>query len=645
MDLAEIGRRLLLCSLLALVCMPLLVGCASSHGSPIAAGIQESQDKQAPSVEPASSVDPRRVTWGMWTFGISADHSAIDVIPVRTGSGHMNVRHWLEGGLCSNCLYIDNILPQPGGQVYFQLHLVNPYDNPKFTGFDVRGILISNGTQYFPAAGVMVNLDKDIPPASPRLLNATGWTRMFNPTEFPEDSDKLKVLKYTRGKMAADEPFTSTLNPYIAFNTDQPRRVFPSSSGSFVDVRLRVPDGPLELGYVVDACWMPPSVTPVTDPVEDFPPSANCPEPYQIFTTQGFGLTKIAGSSCKITIRVYDWQDPAQVSQVTLEAPDLFSGTVEASFSTVQDEAAVFEGKISNENGVGIGRYPCLVTAWDQDLDAQFGPVKAYQGLLLNVTVVGAPIQDVVFIPGGEFLMGCHENEMWCDPFFIPQHMHPVNDFYMTVFKITNIEFAAFMADDGYNRPELWSAEGWEWRVAGSHDEPPAWGTKHNGEAYPDEPVFATYYEAEAYAKWAGGRLPTEAEWEYAAGGSNNYLWPWGNTWGPAYVNCYGPECAGGYSKDIPYPVYRFYPDDLSPMGVSTIVADGKEWCTEYWDPEIYHQYATGDFTPPPPGDSGRVRRGLLEWNNIADPTEFYVFQRGNYGAYNSQYFRIVFDP
>jgi formylglycine-generating enzyme required for sulfatase activity len=280
-------------------------------------------------------------------------------------------------------------------------------------------------------------------------------------------------------------------------------------------------------------------------------------------------------------------------------------------------------------------------------LDAQFGPVKAYQGLLLNVTVVGAPIQGVVFIPGGEFLMGCPEGgDIICNFFEVPQHMHPVKDFYMTVFKITNSEFAPFMADDGYNRPELWSAEGWEWRVSGSHDKPPGWNhSKHNGEAYPDEPVGITYYEAEAYAKWAGGRLPTEAEWEYAAGGSNNYLWPWGNTWGPAYVNCYGSDCAGGFIAYVPYPVDRFYPDDLSPMGVSTIEADGMEWCSGYFDPEIYHQYATGDFTPPPTGDYGRIRRGMFEWNNIANPDDFYIFRRTNQGPACGEYFRIVFDP
>jgi len=109
-------------------------------------------------------------------------------------------------------------------------------------------------------------------------------------------------------------------------------------------------------------------------------------------------------------------------------------------------------------------------------------------------------------------------------------------------------------------------------------------------------------------------------------------------------VNCYGPECAGGYDDDVPYPVYRFYPDDLSPMGVSTIVCDGMEWCSDYWDSEIYHQYATGDFTPPPPSDL-HVRRGLLELSNIADPTAFYVFQRSANGSYVSEFFRIVFDP
>jgi len=622
--------------------MTLLIGCDSGNKSPTLPNSETNGGSNPGDFRDTEQTN--RAIWGLWEFRIPEDHSTIEVVPVRLGAGHLNVRHWLEGGLCNDCLYIENAQLQPGNVFYFSLNLKNPYLSPTFTGFDVRGIFISNSDSYFPEADVHVNLDFNIPPASPVLLNMDGWTRLFNPTEFPEDSGQLKALKYTRGWHADDQDFTSTLNPFIAFNTDQPRRLFPAASGSMEEIRLRVPDGALKMGYAIDASWMPPTITPVEDPVTDFPPDANCPEPYRIIVTQGLGLNKNTGASCKVTVKTYDWQDPLQLSSVTLECPDVFSGTVDAVFSAVQGEGVIFEAEVFNETGVGKGRYPCLITAWDQDFDAQLGEVKAYQGFLLKVTNTGIPFTDIVDVPGGEFMMGCHESEMWCAPHVIPQHLHPVDAFSITVFKVRTSEFMAFMNAGGMFNELLWSDDGWEWRNANCPDGiPGGWNYSWFGEDYPDHPACVHYYVAEAFCNWVGGRLPTEAEWEYVAGGSHGLLYPWGNEWGPAYVDCPSEECAGYIGH--PYPVDRWYPDDLSPYGVSGMVSVWQEFCVEMYDAEIYEQYATGDFTPPNPSEfHGWIARGDNDGasNKGLAPEFWYVFNRwGQSGAA----FRVVFDP
>ena len=92
----------------------------------------------------------------------------------------------------------------------------------------------------------------------------------------------------------------------------------------------------------------------------------------------------------------------------------------------------------------------------------------------------------------------------------------------------TNAEYRAFMADGGYRRPELWLAEGWDLRSAQGWEAPLYWLARDGGWSQftlegaralePDEPVtHVSYYEADAYARWCGARLPTEAEWETVA--------------------------------------------------------------------------------------------------------------------------------
>jgi ergothioneine biosynthesis protein EgtB len=135
-------------------------------------------------------------------------------------------------------------------------------------------------------------------------------------------------------------------------------------------------------------------------------------------------------------------------------------------------------------------------------------------------------------LPGGTQTIG-HAGDGFCFDNELPRHTVFIPPCQIASRLVTNGEFAAFMAAGGYTKPEYWLAEGWDWCAAQERQHPLYWqrGPDHwqlfslSGlqAMDPDAPVLhVSYYEADAYARWAGARLPTEAEWEVAAGLRNS---------------------------------------------------------------------------------------------------------------------------
>jgi ergothioneine biosynthesis protein EgtB len=108
-----------------------------------------------------------------------------------------------------------------------------------------------------------------------------------------------------------------------------------------------------------------------------------------------------------------------------------------------------------------------------------------------------------------------------------PRHAVYVNPFSIASRTVTCGEYASFVADGGYTRPDLWLADGWAWVQETARERPLYWLAENRvftldgpRAIAANEPVcHVSYYEADAYARWAGARLPTEAEWEIAAAG------------------------------------------------------------------------------------------------------------------------------
>jgi gamma-glutamyl hercynylcysteine S-oxide synthase len=195
------------------------------------------------------------------------------------------------------------------------------------------------------------------------------------------------------------------------------------------------------------------------------------------------------------------------------------------------------------------------------------------------------PVTGEAFIPGGPFTMGT-STEPWALDNERPAHTVDVPAFFIDRAAVTNGRYAAFIDAGGYQDPRWWSPEGWQHRVSAGLTAPLHWQRDGDGWAattfgrteriVPDEPVVhVCYHEAEAYAAWAGKRLPTEAEWEKAArfdpATARSRRYPRGDEDPTDEVANLGqrhlrPAAAGAF------------PAGVSPAGVHQLIGDVWEW-------------------------------------------------------------------
>lgn len=196
------------------------------------------------------------------------------------------------------------------------------------------------------------------------------------------------------------------------------------------------------------------------------------------------------------------------------------------------------------------------------------------------------PPESMVMVPAGWFTMGEEDG---------PAASQPQRRVYLDAFRIdqtevTNSAFAEFVAEVGYE------ARGWDRELADQR---------------PDEPVVGVLWrDAAAYCRWAGKRLPSEAEWEKAARGADGWRYPWGDAWSLGRAN----TLESGHGGVVPV---GSFPTGASPYGVLDMAGNVAEWVADYFDPDYYR--VAPDHNPTGPQ---QVLDHVLRGGSWASPRE-----------------------
>jgi sulfatase modifying factor 1 len=301
-------------------------------------------------------------------------------------------------------------------------------------------------------------------------------------------------------------------------------------------------------------------------------------------------------------------------------------------------------------------------TTCESNIPARF-PSLASEAGANSISKIG-PHAGMVLIKAGDFMMGADNTQASEDEY--PKHKVGVKSFWMDATEVTNAQFAEFVKATGYvttaeKKPD-WNeikkqvpagtpkpadsllvaaslvfsppnqpvnlndySQWWAWKKGASWKHPQGQGTDIKGkDNYPV--VQVSWYDAVAYCKWAGKRLPTEAEWEWAArGGLQNNIYPWGNE--PVDAGKPKANSWQGHFPDNNTMVDKYY--RLAPVG--TFAANGYglfdtagnvwEWCADYYN-NTYYQTLAGNpgfqdpqgpmvsYDPEEPTAKKRVIRG-----------------------------------
>jgi formylglycine-generating enzyme required for sulfatase activity len=235
---------------------------------------------------------------------------------------------------------------------------------------------------------------------------------------------------------------------------------------------------------------------------------------------------------------------------------------------------------------------------------------KADQQPIIRQRTAAAP-EGMVYVPGGVFTMGSAPNVGFADE--QPAHSVCVGGFYIDRHEVTNAQFKQFVDATGYvteAEKDIASASGRTWRYP--------YGPESGVEETPDLPVACvSWNDALSYARWAGKRLPTEAEWEKAARGTDGRVYPWGNAV-PVGASANIADKSAGLkwgttsvddNQKMAAPVGSF-PAGRSVYGIDDMAGNVWEWCLDWWDDAYYGSSPANNPTGPEAGEFKIIRGG-----------------------------------
>ncbi|HEX5217685.1 MAG TPA: SUMF1/EgtB/PvdO family nonheme iron enzyme [Vicinamibacterales bacterium] len=269
---------------------------------------------------------------------------------------------------------------------------------------------------------------------------------------------------------------------------------------------------------------------------------------------------------------------------------------------------------------------------------SQAGPVKARKD--------GKRI-DQVWVPAGSFRMGTSPAQAeaaktatvpaWALkelPSEQPDHaVRLTRGYWIDTYEVTNAAFQQFAESNGYLTRSQWSGAGWTWLVKKPEHRACADAAARAAPKLPC--VNVTWFEAEAYAKWRGGRLPTEAEWEYAARGPQSLIYPWGNAFDTARANVIG-------SKELT--AVGSLPAGVSPFGAHDMAGNAMEWVADWLDVNYYASSPAENPAGPAVGNIKIEKGGWWGSNSFVARSAYRHFEDPPDYADHHIGFRIVSD-
>jgi len=238
-----------------------------------------------------------------------------------------------------------------------------------------------------------------------------------------------------------------------------------------------------------------------------------------------------------------------------------------------------------------------------------------------NLKTIQGNVQGDAHINGGEYLLGapqdiefCFDNEKW-------QHPITVKPFSIARIATTYQQFAEFVNDNGYTNQKFWDAEGWQWRTENNIEHPNGWKKTDNHQwkikhfdQWLDLPqqaavIHINWYEANAWCRWAGRRLPSEAEWELAASGTPENInakrhYPWGKQPPTAELANINGRHLGTINASA-------LPKSDSAFGCRQMIGNSWEWVADTFEP--YPEFKAdmyADYSQPLFGQTKVLRGG-----------------------------------
>src|SRR5215813_5612868 len=244
-------------------------------------------------------------------------------------------------------------------------------------------------------------------------------------------------------------------------------------------------------------------------------------------------------------------------------------------------------------------------------------------------TLVGNDGAAMLLVPAGEFIMGSDADEIVRLAIQqelvegeIPRHRVYLDLFYIDQYEVTNAHFQQFVHATGYRTQAEREDWGWvdtgeEWgQVTGATWRAPLGPGSSIAELGQHPVVQVSQADAKAYCAWAGKRLPTEAEWEKAARGTDGRSYPWGEQFEGTRLNFCDAHCPRSWHDPTANDGYRYtapvghYAGDKSPYGAYDMAGNVREWVADWYDENYYKHSPTRNPSGPAAGEQAVLRGG-----------------------------------